>query len=168
MHSSYEAGINPGLIAQEHNNLENAIIQPVKYNRHHYLSSRDPRDMEELEKAGITDDFTMGYADVAGFRLGTTRPVRRIDPYTGIVNSLKLHSITVMDCTLNEQKYMNMTSQEAEVYCLDLIDKVKEMNGELVLLWHNNLVTDNPQLTRTVPWLRSLYSKLIEHLMINA
>ena len=42
------------------------------------------------------------------------------------------------------------------------------MNGELVLLWHNNLVTDNPQLTRTVPWLRSLYSKLIEHLMINA
>jgi hypothetical protein len=60
LHSSYEAGINPGLIAQEHNNLENAIIQPVKYNRHHYLSSRDPRDMEELEKAGITDDFTMG------------------------------------------------------------------------------------------------------------
>ena len=94
MHSSYEAGINPGLIAQEHNNLENAIIQPVKYNRHHYLSSRDPRDMEELEKAGITDDFTMGYAYVAGFRLGTTRPVRRIDPYTGIVNSLKLHSIS--------------------------------------------------------------------------
>ena len=168
LHSSYEAGINPGLIAQEHNNLENAIIQPVKYNRHHYLSSRDPRDMEELEKAGITDDFTMGYADVAGFRLGTTRPVRRIDPYTGIVNSLKLHSITVMDCTLNEQKYMDMTRQEAEIYCLDLIDKVKEMNGELVLLWHNNLVTDNPQLTRTVPWLRSLYSKLIEHLMINA
>ena len=63
---------------------------------------------------------------------------------------------------------MNMTCQEAEVYCLDLIEKVKEMNGELVLLWHNNLVTDNPQLTRTVPWLRSLYSKLIEHLMINA
>ena len=33
-----------------------------------------------LEKAGITDDFTIGYPDVAGFRLGTSRPVHWINP----------------------------------------------------------------------------------------
>ena len=31
-------------------------------------------------RAGITDDFTMGYADIAGFRLGTCRSVRWINP----------------------------------------------------------------------------------------
>ena len=61
-----------------------------------------------------------------------------------------------------------MTFEEAQTYCLELIQRVKESHGELVLLWHNNMVTDSPELTRTVPWLRKLYANLIESLIVNA
>ena len=168
LHSSYEAGKKPDLISDELNILEQAIIKPVKSNRHHYLSSREPKDMDALEKAGITDDFTMGYADVSGFRLGTSRAVRRIDPISGSYSGLTLHPLTIMDCSLADKKYMNMSFEEAQTYCLELIQRVKESHGELVLLWHNNMVTDSPELTRTVPWLRKLYANLIESLIVNA
>lgn len=168
LHSSYEAGLNPGLIADELNKLEQAIIKPVKLNRYHYLSSREPKDMDALETAGITNDFTMGYADVAGFRLGTSRHVRRIDPATSSLTGLILHPLILMDCTLSDKKYMNMTFDEAQIHCLELIERIKESGGELVLLWHNNLVTDSPKLTRSVPWLRPLYANLIEYLTKNA
>lgn len=71
LHASYDAGKTPALIAAEKELLEKQAGRPVNYNRHHYLASCEPEDMDWLEKAGITDDFTMGYPDVAGFRLGT-------------------------------------------------------------------------------------------------
>ncbi|MFQ9022602.1 MAG: hypothetical protein ACLR6J_18125 [Parabacteroides merdae] len=47
--------------------LERQTGKSVTYNRHHYLASREPEDMVWLEKAGITDDFTMGYPDMPVF-----------------------------------------------------------------------------------------------------
>ena len=80
LHTSYDAGKTPALISTEKELLERQTGKSVTYNRHHYLASREPEDMVWLEKAGITDDFTMGYPDVAGFRLGTSRPVHWINP----------------------------------------------------------------------------------------
>ncbi|HEY5535043.1 MAG TPA: hypothetical protein VIL99_08945, partial [Ignavibacteria bacterium] len=65
LHSSYEAGINPDRIADEKKHLERISKKKTTYNRHHYLDSREPEDMQALINVGITDDFTMGYADVA-------------------------------------------------------------------------------------------------------
>lgn len=160
LHSSYEAGKNPKSIESERDTVERAAKQKVKYNRHHYLSLREPEDMEWLEKAGITDDFSLGYADVSGFRLGTSRPVRWINPITRRLSPLVLHPLTVMDVTLSEEKYMHMDYESALTYCRKLIQQVAQMNGELVLLWHNDTVSE---LGKT-PWLRSLYVQLLEDL----
>lgn len=61
LHTSYDAGKTPALISTEKELLERQTGKSVTYNRHHYLASREPEDMVWLEKAGITDDFTMGY-----------------------------------------------------------------------------------------------------------
>lgn len=159
LHSSYESGIHPEKIADEKKLLTKVTKQTIKYNRHHYLNIRNPLDMEELIQVGITDDFTMGYADVAGFRIGTCRPVKWINPETRELTPLTLHPLTIMDCTLSDKRYMYLNSHDAYEYCIRLIDMVESWNGELVLLWHNTMVEDNPNMYH-----RALYQKLLTYL----
>lgn len=137
LHTSYQAGINPSYIPQEKKHLEKTIGKKIRYNRHHFLASREPEDMDKLEAAGITDDFTMGYADVAGFRLGTSYPVRWINPVTRRLSSIRLHPLIIMDCTLDEKKYMGLDYEVALAYCRTLTDEIRKVGGELTLLWHN-------------------------------
>ncbi|MDR1500728.1 MAG: polysaccharide deacetylase family protein [Tannerellaceae bacterium] len=160
LHASYEAGINSSLIRKEKENIEQSLGVSVSCNRHHFLASREPEDMDCLEAAGISDDFTLGYADVAGFRLGTCHPVRRINPVTRRLTSLRLHPLTVMDCTLNDGKYMGLSYQAASAYCLRLIQETERMGGEVSLLWHNTSMRED------VPrnYLHTLYTFLLDNL----
>ena len=142
LHCSFQAGMEPSLIASEKKKLEDACGAEIKHNRHHFLSSREPEDMVHLEKAGFTDDYTMGYADIAGFRLGTSMPVRYINCATRHLTSLTLHPLIIMDGTLNESNYMNLTSNKAEEYCMNLLHNIQNVNGDLTLLWHNTTVVE--------------------------
>lgn len=159
LHTSYDAGINPALISREKKNLENFTGSTVTYNRNHFLNNREPADMTYLVDAGITEDFSMGYADIAGFRLGTCRPVQWINPENKQLTSLTLHSLTIMDVTLSEKRYMFMNAHDAYQYCISLIETVKNFNGELCLLWHNNTVEKS-----VVSYHRKLYQDLLEYL----
>lgn len=165
LHASYDAGKTPALISTEKELLEKQTGKAVFYNRHHYLASHEPEDMAWLEKAGITDDFTMGYADVAGFRLGTSRPVHWINPENKRISSLLLHPLTIMECCLNEPIYMNLGYEEAFDYSMLLARQVANANGELVLLWHNDTITTRIKPNVSVGWQRKLFAALIEELM---
>ena len=165
LHSSYDAGKTPALISTEKEQLEKQTGKPVTYNRHHYLASREPEDMDWLEKAGITDDFTMGYPDVAGFRLGTSRPVHWINPENRRISSLVLHPLTIMECSLNEPVYMNLDYEDALAYSRQLIQQVARANGELVLLWHNDSITTRIKPNVSVDWQRKLFAAIIKELV---
>jgi hypothetical protein len=156
LHSSYSAGKEPGRIAAEKESLQKASGTEIIYNRHHYLSLREPEDYAKLEQSGITADFTMGYADVAGFRLGTCRPVRWIEPETGRVSSLTLYPLNVMDVSLSDPRYMNLDYDDALSYCLKLFEQVALFGGELTLLWHNDTVAG--------AWHKQLYTTLTQEL----
>ena len=164
LHSSYDAGKKPAHVHTEKEVLEKLTGKKITCNRHHYLSSREPEDMDWLEKAGITDDFTMGYADIAGFRLGTSRPVRWINPENRRISQLLLHPLTAMDCSLSEPQYMGLDYEEALAYIRQLIEQTKQANGELTLLWHNSSVTKDFQSDLTINWQRKLYATIIEEL----
>ena len=155
LHSSYSAGMTPSFIATEKKQLETTFGMEIKHNRHHYLSSREPEEMEYLEQEGFTDDYTMGYADVSGFRLGTSLPVRYINCQTRRLTSLTLHPLIIMDGTLNHPNYMNLTAEKAEAYCFQLIQRIQQVNGDLTLLWHNTSVVEG------AGYLRDLYRKII-------
>ncbi|MBQ2519804.1 MAG: hypothetical protein II540_00790, partial [Paludibacteraceae bacterium] len=128
-------------------------VQYSKMYRAHYLRE-SLRQMQALINAGYTDDFTMGFADEAGFRLQTTRAVRWINPMTMKLTNLTLHPLIVMDTTLSNENYMNLTEDEAYFLCERLIAKVKMHHGDLCLLWHNNNLTENS-------YHKSLYTKVL-------
>lgn len=131
-------------------------IEYSKMFRAHYLRS-SIEHMQQLADAGYTDDFTMGFADQAGFRLQTSRAIRWINPQTMQLTHLTLHPLLIMDCTLDRENYMHLTEEEAYFLCERLIDKVKLHHGDLCLLWHNNSVTpDN--------YHRSLYPQILSYI----
>jgi len=157
LHTSFYSGDDPSYIPFEKNKLEKACDKSIQYNRHHYLRSKEPMDMGELIDIGITDDFTMGYADIAGFRLGTCKPVKWINLQTKKVSTLNLHPLTIMDCTLDDKRYMNLNYADALSYSKALIDKTQEFGGELVLLWHNTSFVENS-------WHKKLYVNLLDYI----
>jgi hypothetical protein len=159
LHASYEAGCNPVLIPAEKEKLETFTNRKITCNRNHFLNNREPGDFEMLIESGITDDFSMGYADMAGFRLGTCRPVKWINPEKKTLTSLTLHSLLIMDNSLSDKKYMYMNAHDAYEYCIRLFNNVESYNGELVFLWHNTMVENNPQLYH-----RKLYRDLLKYL----
>ncbi len=161
LHTSYAAGLDGNLINQEKQTLEKAL-SAIKYpfspvNRYHWLRCTSIDNMQQLASAGITDDYTMGFADRAGFRLCTARPVRWINPKTLQLTSLTLHPLTIMDCTLSNQNYMNLSEEEAFYLCQQLIDKTSQCNGELTLLWHNSNLTEDT-------YHKSLYHQLLDYI----
>lgn len=128
-------------------------IEYSKMFRAHYLRS-DIDHMQRLADAGYLDDFTMGFADQAGFRLQTSRAIRWINPKTMQLTPLTLHPLLIMDNTLSQENYMNLTEDEAYFLCERLIEKVKMHHGDLCLLWHNSNINDST-------YHRSLYEKVI-------
>jgi hypothetical protein len=123
------------------------------------MNNREPQDMLELIRAGITDDYSLGYADMAGFRLGTCRAVKFINPQSKVLTNLTLHSLNIMDRTLSDKRYMYMNAHDAYQYCEQMINCVERYNGEISLLWHNNLVEKSPNLYH-----RKLYVDLLNFL----
>ncbi len=140
LHVSYEGGAEPSLILKEAKRLQNFLQlknDRTFYSRHHYLRWHEPEDIIFMEQAGITDDFTLAYADYAGFRCGTSHPYRFINPATQELSNVIIHPLTIMDCTLESPAYMGLDYENAFEYCKVMIDQVYKHNGEVVLLWHN-------------------------------
>ena len=105
--------------------------------RYHFLRTCSPEDMQVLADMGITDDYTMAFANHVGFRLGTTHPVKWINPKTMSLTSLTLHPMTLMECTLMEQRYMALNYNQSMHVAKQLVNQVYTHGGELVLLFHN-------------------------------
>lgn len=157
LHGSYYG--NESLdYAAEKARLEEALKTEVTLHRNHYLRLNRTEALEALADAGITDDYSIGWADRIGFRLGTTRSVRWINPETLQLTPLTLHPLCVMDCSLSNEQYMNISDEEEAYYtCQQLIDKIRQHGGELVLLWHNSNLG-------ATTYHKKLYQEIIEYL----
>lgn len=159
LHGSYYSKKHPHVLSKEKNTLDLYSKHKVHYNRHHYLRTLEAHQLDNLIEAGIKEDFSYGYADISGFRLGTTHAVNWINPKTKEVNlELLLHPLHIMDVTLTREEYMNLSFIDSYDHAVKIINQVKRHNGELSILFHNNLLTDEPNNYRM------LYSKILDYL----
>jgi hypothetical protein len=160
LHVSYEGGAQPSLLLKEAFALQKYL--KVKnghsfYSRHHYLRWHEPEDIVYMEQAGITDDFTLAYADYTGFRCGTSRPYRFINPSTQELAKVIIHPLTIMECSLNASEYMDLDYKNALEYSRAMIDQVYKHNGDLILLWHNTQFLGNN-------FMEKLYAAVLEYI----
>lgn len=153
LHSSYYGLPDDGKQAD----YFRTILAPAcPLHRSHYLRCSID-NMQRLADLGFTDDFSMAFPDRAGFRLQTTRPVRWINPKTLTLTALTLHPLTLMDCTLSNANYMNLSEDEAYFFSEQLLDRVRHHAGDVTLLWHNNRFFDGS-------YHETLYPKLLKGL----
>lgn len=155
LHCSYASGNDSTLLIDEKQHLQQALGKTIHQTRYHYLRSCSPDDFQTLNDIGIDQDFTMGFAQLAGFRLGTCRPVRWINPRTLTVTNLVLHHLTAMDCSLSD--YMKLDTNDSFIYVRDLIRQAAYHCGEISLLWHNSIFPQQPEQ-------KQLYLKILNYL----
>ena len=141
LHVSYRAGVNPDYIQDEQAVYKKFMGEAAKLSRHHYLMCREPEDMKELIKNGVTDDFSMCFADGGGYRLGTCRPVHWIDPVAKEVTPLVLHPLLATEGKLCGKQYMNMQAEEAVAWFRRQFKRIYQENGEVTVLFHNSSFT---------------------------
>lgn len=135
IHPSYMSNHDVAQLQREVVRLESIVDRTVRKSRQHFLKIDLPSTYNNLVTAGISEDYTMGFADHYGFRAGTCFPFEFFNLRLNEIKSLRIYSITYMDGTLNQ--YMGLTPDESKVVIDSLIEKVKKVKGTFVSLWHN-------------------------------
>ena len=141
IHGSYDSAMEPKRLEQEIQRLAEILHRPIYRNRYHFLRFTLPRGYSNLEKQGITQDYSMGFADQPGFRNGScsTLPFFHLSRNQEI--NLNIHPFVAMDTTIHT--HMNLSPEEAIKLYHTLIDEVKAVDGTFSCIFHNqNLCED--------------------------
>lgn len=143
-------------IITEKKRLEEILKRPVTKSRQHFLMLKIPDTYRILLKAGISRDYSMGYASSVGFRAGICSPFPFFDLKANQQTNLTVYPFAVMDVTLKD--YMKMQPKDATNKTEKLIAITKQYNGMFMSLWHNE------SLCNTKTWInwQHVYSEIME------
>jgi len=114
------------------------IEQTTWGGRQHYLRWNAPVTWRNYAEAGLHYDTTLSYADHAGFRCGTCHPFPVFDVEHNTALNLVEHPLIVMECSVLDDRYMNLPHGEAQEYILKLKRTCRKFGGCFGLLWHNS------------------------------
>ncbi|GAB5539409.1 MAG: hypothetical protein Salg2KO_15120 [Salibacteraceae bacterium] len=79
LHPSYFSSEDVAVLTKELERLQEVTSSAVNLSRQHYLRWRLPNTLGKLAELGITDEYSLAFADVNGFRAGTARGFRFFD-----------------------------------------------------------------------------------------
>jgi hypothetical protein len=143
VHLSYRSHIGTNVMQHEVKRLEHLTGHPIEKNRFHYLRFQIPDTYERLLKAGIMEDYSMGYAPHVGFRAGICTPFKFFNLKQNKPTLLTIHPITFMDATFTH--YYHADNEFAMDKILQLMKSVKLCGGDFTGLWHNNSFTEKAE-----------------------
>ena len=154
IHPSYTTTAFPEKIAMEKERLEKMSGKKISKSRQHFLKFNLPGTYNSLIAAGIKEDYSMAFPEMPGFRAGTCRPFYFYDITNEKATSLKIFPVTLMEGSfINSQISMDASSRQI----FDLINKVKNVQGTFISIWHNHTVSKTPEYR---DW-RKMHEKMI-------
>jgi len=156
IHPSYNTIEHPELLKTEIKNLRSVLNKDISSSRQHFLRIVLPSTYRNLIEQDITDDYSMGYAALPGFRAGICTPFNFYDLDLEMETKLRIHPFAVMDGTLND--YLGLTPADAIDHIKALIKEIKKVDGTFISLWHNESLSDEK---RWKGWKR-VYEQLIK------
>lgn len=142
LHGSYDSYLNETQLRKEKEKLERILGREITSSRQHYLRLRIPDTFRILEKIGIRDDYSLGFAHAPGFRSGTATPYPFFDVENDRITTLTLHPTVVMDTTLIT--HQGLSPEEGWALMTRLVDDCRSFGGDFVGLWHNSNLTQAP------------------------
>ncbi|HEU4472273.1 MAG TPA: polysaccharide deacetylase family protein [Flavisolibacter sp.] len=138
LHPSWASNDLPSLLTKEKFSLEQVSGQTVKSSRQHFIRFHFPVTYQRLLALGITNEYSMGYGSINGFRASITTPYYWYDLKSEAVTPLLIHPFCFMDA--NAYYEQKMGSEEALHELLQLLATVRAVNGTMVTVWHNSFL----------------------------
>jgi hypothetical protein len=158
LHPSWESGEDPALLHIEKESLERVIGHPVHCSRQHYIRFQLPNTFRQLIQAGITDDYSMGYGSVNGFRASTARSHYWFDLENNKSTGLRLHPFCFMEANSFFEAGHRIDAAEKEWRALE--DSIRSVNGRMITIWHNTSLGTQARFAqwgeRYMEWARTL------------
>jgi hypothetical protein len=142
LHPSWQSGDNPTLLTSEKQILENRSGKSVCRSRQHYIRFNLPMGYHQLIQAGITEDYSMGYGSINGFRASVAQPFNWFDVATNESTPLRVHPFCLMDA--NSFYEQQLSPQQALEELQRYAAICKELNTVLCTIWHNNFLGTDP------------------------
>ena len=156
IHPSWASGDDESLLEKEIKVLESATGKKVTASRQHYIRFTLPYTFRRLIAAGITDDHSMGYGSINGFRASVASSFYWYDLEKEQQTDLLLHPFCFMEAnSFFEQKYL---PQRAYEEMMQYYNAVKNVKGKLITIWHNNFLGTYPLFSG---W-RDVYEEFVE------
>lgn len=146
----YPVGIHPSwmssdmkdMLNKEIKVLESATGKKITTSRQHYIRFTLPHTFRRLITEGITDDHSMGYGSINGFRASVASSFYWYDLQKEQQTNLLLHPFCFMEAnSFFEQKYLPQRAYEEMMHYYNI---VKSVNGTLITIWHNNFLGTHP------------------------
>ena len=142
IHPSWASGDDESLLEKEIKMLESIAGKKVSSSRQHYIRFELPHTFRRLIAAGITDDYSMGYGSINGFRASVASSFYWYDLEKEQQTNLLLHPFCFMEAnSFFEQKYLPQRAYEEMMH---YYKAVKSVNGKLITIWHNNFLGTYP------------------------
>ncbi len=162
IHPSFKTPAIPKKISVEKRRLEKISGKKINKSRQHYLKFTLPDTYNHLIAAGIKEDYSMGFADMPGFRAGTCKPFYFYDLKNEKSTDLKIFPITVMEGSFIN--YLKIPPHDALDYIFKMIEEVKNVNGTFISIWHNHTLSE----TSMYKGWRYVHDKMIERILLYA
>jgi hypothetical protein len=115
----------------------------VSRNRFHFLRLKFPESYRLLISQGITDDYSLGYSTMNGFRASTCTPFLFYDLEKEEITNLRIHPFIFMDSAIID--HLKLNPQDAISEINELVGRVKQLGGEAIGIWHNYSLSEKGQ-----------------------
>ena len=153
LHPSWQSGDDLSLLKREKQQLEAMCEATIYRSRQHYIRFNLPGGYRRLADAGITDDYSMGYGSINGFRASVASSFYWYDLEKEEQTSLRIHPYCYMEA--NSYYEQKLSAEEAYKELMHYYHQCKEMNGTLITIFHNNFFGDD------MPGWREMYERFL-------
>ena len=136
IHSSFNSSYEPIRLEREITHLSGVIHRDITCSRQHYLRLNLPFMYRSLLDLGVKEDFSMGYNSHIGFRAGIADPFLFYDLDLEVVTKLRVYPFVF---GINKFNPLSAAYRMQEVK--QAIREVKRVNGTLVGMWDNEVLT---------------------------
>jgi hypothetical protein len=142
----YDVGLHPSwrshritrLLAKEKKRMEGIIGKKIMDSRQHYVKWQLPSTFRNLIESGITNDYSMGYGSINGFRASAASAFFWYDLEKEETTHLRLHPFCFMDANCIYEQKLNVEESEKELMYYYQI--TREYGGAFIPVFHNPLL----------------------------
>ncbi|HET7896150.1 MAG TPA: polysaccharide deacetylase family protein, partial [Flavisolibacter sp.] len=135
LHPSWASNDHQGYLGKEKAWLEKIVNHNITASRQHYLRFELPATYRKLINAGITDEYSMGYGTINGFRASLATSFFWYDLKNESKTALRIHPFCFMDANAyyEEGKSAEETLQQLQAF----FHTIQSVNGTMITIWHN-------------------------------